>query len=139
MRIYTLILLASIGLFIGCNNASESAPVEAIDFEEAPKNLTTRKYDAMVASEDLVLVDFHATWCKPCVKLAPKIEQLKQDYAGKLHVMKIDIDENEVLATQMGVNQIPNIRIYANGKEVFNKLGDQPEEVFRDALKPYLD
>jgi thioredoxin-like negative regulator of GroEL len=53
--------------------------------------------------------------------------------------MKIDIDENEVLATQMGVNQIPNIRIYANGKEVFNKLGDQPEEVFRYALKPYLD
>jgi thioredoxin 1 len=62
------------------------------------------------------VVDFNATWCAPCKKLAPILEQVEKDYAGKVKVVKIDVDANRSLAAAKHIDGIPFLEIYKNGK-----------------------
>ena len=72
-----------------------------------------------------VLVDFWATWCGPCQALAPTLDEIADDYQGKIKVVKIDIDQNPDSAAQYNVRSIPTLLIFKNGNVEASKIGLQ--------------
>lgn len=83
---------------------------------------TKDNFDAEVIGSDIpVLVDFFATWCGPCQLIAPIIEEIAEEYAGKVKVGKINVDEEQALAIRYGIQSIPTLLIFKNG-EVAEKI-----------------
>jgi thioredoxin 2 len=85
-----------------------------------------------------VLVDFYADWCGPCRMLAPILERLATEFAGRLKVVKVNIDQAPGLADQFRVESIPTLILMANGKVVDKTSGLVPEAVLRNALEQVL-
>jgi thioredoxin 1 len=82
-----------------------------------------------------VLVDFWATWCRPCQMVAPILEELTKEYSGKLTIAKLDVDQNQQTAAKFHVMSIPTMIIFKEGKPVANIVGFKP----KDKLKQELD
>lgn len=80
-------------------------------------------FETLIDSNQKLLVDFYAPWCGPCRKMAPMMEALKTEYAGKVNILKINIDENEALANSLGIQHIPLFHYYVNGKLIWQKEG----------------
>ena len=78
----------------------------------------------VLESELLVLVDFWASWCGPCKMIAPLLEELAHEYAKKMKVCKVNIDENPQIATQYGIMSIPTLMFFKNGKIINQAVGD---------------
>lgn len=90
---------------------------------------------AQVKNEHLALVDFSATWCGPCQMLAPIVEELSEEYAGRVAFYNVDVDENPALAQQFGVVSIPFVGLFKNGEIVANQVGFAPKA----SLKSFID
>lgn len=84
--------------------------------------ISSDDYSKMIVS-GTVLVDFYAPWCAPCKKMEPWLNEIAKEYAEKAKVIRINIDENKSLAKQLGVVEIPILKIYKNGKEVWQHKG----------------
>jgi len=98
--------------------------------------VTDSTFDQIVLkSSNPVLVDFWATWCRPCQMVAPILEELTKEYAGKLTITKLDVDQNQQTAAQYHVMSIPTMIIFKQGKPVANIVGFKP----KDKLKQELD
>lgn len=82
-----------------------------------------------------VLVDFWATWCGPCRMVAPVIEQLADDLDGKVTVGKVDVDEQPALAAKYGIQSIPTVIIFKDGKPVETLVGVREYEVYAAAVE----
>ncbi len=74
-------------------------------------------------SSGLVLVDFWASWCGPCKMLAPTIDEIENDYADRLSVCKVDVDECPELAARFNIYSIPTVLIFKDGEEVEHMIG----------------
>jgi thioredoxin len=81
----------------------------------------------VLKSKDLVLVDFWAEWCGPCKQIAPALEDLARDMAGKVRVAKINIDENPSTPTKYGVRGIPTLILFKDGQVAATKIGSLPK------------
>ncbi len=81
----------------------------------------------VLKSKDLVLVDFWAEWCGPCKQIAPALEDLARDMAGKVRVAKINIDENPGTPTKYGVRGIPTLILFKDGQVAATKIGSLPK------------
>ncbi len=84
------------------------------------------------------LVDFWASWCGPCKMLAPIIEELGAQYEGKVAVAKVDVDEEQDLAVQYGVMNIPTVVLFKDGQEVNRLVGLLPKESFAEMIDQHL-
>ena len=104
---------------------------------------TVHVTDASFASEieqadGLVLVDFWATWCGPCQIVAPILEQLAGEYAGKAKVAKVDVDANQRTAMRFNVRSIPSILFFKNGQHVDTVIGAVPKATLEGKIKQHL-
>ena len=96
---------------------------------------TDQSFDTDVVQADLpVLIDFWAVWCGPCKAIAPTIEEIAGDYAGKVKVGKLNVDQNQNTAMQYGVRSIPTLLIMKNGEVVSQIVGAVPKENITKAL-----
>lgn len=104
--------------------------------------LTRREFnEKVIDSNKLVLVDFWAKWCPPCRAMAPSLEKLATDLDKDFDVVKIDVEEspeNNLLASEHGVQGIPNMQLYKDGKVVDVLVGMRPLEVLRDEVSKHL-
>ena len=89
-------------------------------------------------SEVPVLVDFWAAWCGPCRMIAPTVDQLAVEYAGKLKVVKLDVDQNPDVSGRLGVMSIPTLMVFKGGQMVERILGAVSKPVLLAKLKPHL-
>lgn len=91
------------------------------------------------SNERPVLVDFWAAWCNPCQMLLPIVIGLAEEYRGKFHLVKVNSDEQQQLATQFGVRSLPTLKLFNDGKIVEEIMGTQPEAVLRKMLEQYIE
>jgi thioredoxin 1 len=92
----------------------------------------------VLQSETPVLVDFWAAWCGPCRALGPVVDEIAKDYAGKLKVVKMDVDSNTMTPGRYGIRGIPALLIFKGGKVTEQIVGFVPKEHIDDTLKRVL-
>jgi len=93
---------------------------------------------AVIQSQVPVLVDFWAEWCSPCRTIAPHLEAIATEQAGKLMVGKMDVDHNLNTASRYGVQSIPTLILFKNGQETERIVGAMPKDRIMAVLKPHL-
>ncbi|MEZ5523531.1 MAG: thioredoxin TrxA [Pseudomonadales bacterium] len=87
-------------------------------------NVTDSSFDEDVLQSDIpVLVDYWAEWCGPCKMLAPVLDEIAQEYAGRMKVAKLNIDENEATPPKYGIRGIPTLMLFKNGAVDATKVG----------------
>lgn len=94
---------------------------------------------AVLKSETPVVVDFWAPWCGPCRAVAPILDKLADEYAGKVVVAKVNTDENPQWAMQYDVRGIPTMLFVADGKLVHRQMGALPEPILRDLFDQFVE
>jgi thioredoxin 1 len=108
-------------------------------FEE-PIHVTDAAFEKTVLQSSLpVIVDFCAPWCGPCKMVAPTLEKLAREYAGKLIVAKVNTDENPEWAGRYGVQGIPTMLFVINGKIAHRQVGALPEGILRSVVKEFVN
>ena len=96
-------------------------------------------FEAEVLKSDIpVLVDFWAKWCMPCKMIAPVLEELAGEFAGKLKVGKVNIDEEGDLAAQYGIESIPTLFVFHKGNIAQRLVGNAPKTELEKIIKPYI-
>lgn len=96
--------------------------------------MTAADFDKLIHSDKKVLIDFYAEWCGPCKKMAPYLAKMKEEYKGKVTIVKIDVDKNQQLAQQLRIEGLPTLKLFENGKEKWSSLGYITEEELKSKL-----
>jgi len=122
------------GLEPVCGRCKAPLPIET-----KPIAVTDGSFAADVERSPLpVLVDAWAAWCGPCRMIAPVIDELAGELAGRLRVAKLNVDENPVTAARFGLQSIPTLLVFKNGREVDRIVGVQPKSEIARRLQPLL-
>ena len=102
------------------------------------KEVNSNEFQKQVLDcSELVLVDFSATWCGPCKMLAPIVEELSNEMAGKAKVFKVDVDKSGDIAQKYGIMGVPTVIIFKDGKALDKMVGFQPKNVLKSKLDQY--
>ena len=102
----------------------------------AELTITQQNFEQEVLlAKEPVLVDFGATWCGPCRMLAPVNEEIANEYAGKVKVGKVNVDDERELALEYGVSSIPTVMVFQNGEVKQTSVGYRPKEEIEQLLK----
>ena len=100
------------------------------------KQVSNESFEAdVLKAEAAVLVDYWAEWCGPCKMIAPILDEVSRDYADKLNVAKVNVDENQEIASRYGIRGIPTLMLFRNGAVVATKVG----ALSKSQLTAFLD
>ena len=101
-----------------------------------PSDTSDNTFESDVLQSELpVLVDFWAPWCGPCRMVAPVVEELADDYDGQVKFVKLNTDENPMVASQYGIRSIPTLLIFKGGEQVGQVVGFRPKSDLESNLK----
>jgi thioredoxin 1 len=98
----------------------------------------TETFGTIIKGDKPVLVDFFATWCGPCKMMNPILEQVSKQLGDQVRIVKIDVDKNQQLASQLQVSSVPTLAIFKNGEIVWRQPGVQPANVLSEKLKSFM-
>ena len=120
------------GLKPKCGRCKQALPEPT----DAPSIVTDATFASEVERSPLpVLVDAWAAWCGPCRTIAPAIDELAVDLAGRVRVAKLNVDENPATAGRFAIRSIPTLLVFAGGREIDRIVGAQPIEAIRDRVE----
>jgi len=108
------------------------------DWPSEPLHTTDISIQQTVQKYPLVVIDCWAPWCGPCRMLAPTIEELAKEYAGKIVFGKLNTDENQATAREYGIMSIPTLLVFKNGKLVDTLIGALPKKMLEQAITRHL-
>lgn len=149
-------LLLTFGLFItSCGDQKkqtktvEEAPEIVAQEQTVPEppteahteivNMSAEEYSALISSQPFVVVDFYATWCRPCIQMAPHLKKIAEGYDdNQFKLVKIDAEKNVQLSTAENITAYPTLKIYKDGKELKTHLGGLEEVQLRELFAPYM-
>jgi thioredoxin 1 len=94
--------------------------------------------EVVLKSDKLVIIDFWAEWCGPCRMVAPIIEEISEEYEGKVLVAKVDVDTNPGISSKLGIRNIPTVMFFKNGEMVDKQVGAVPKSNFVSKIEPFL-
>lgn len=100
--------------------------------------ISTENFESLKNGEQPLVVDFWATWCGPCRMVAPIIEELAKEYDGRITVGKCDVEENEDIAVEYGIRNIPTILFFKGGQVVDKLVGAQPKAKLQEKFNALL-
>ena len=101
--------------------------------------VTDASFDSdVLGSDEPVLVDFWAEWCGPCKQIGPALEEISEEFSGKLNIVKVNIDENPETPGKFGVRGIPTLMIFKNGELTSTKVGAVPKSALVAWVKETL-
>lgn len=95
-------------------------------------------FSDVINGGQLVLVDFFATWCQPCKKMHPVLEQVKATVGDKLRIIKIDVDKNQAVAAQFGIQAVPTLILFQNGEALYRQSGAMSKADLLALLDPFM-
>ena len=102
-------------------------------------NVATKdNFEALIGGEGLTLVDFWAVWCGPCRMLSPIVDEVSEDFAGKVSVVKCNVDDCEDIAFKFGIRSIPTLIFFKNGEVVDRIVGALPKAALVEKIEALL-
>ena len=102
-------------------------------------NLNNDNFKETITQDKLVLVDFWAEWCGPCKALSPIIDELSQEMGETMTIAKVDITENQDIAVEYGVRNIPTMLFFRNGEIVDKQVGAMPKSAIQEIINKHLN
>lgn len=99
--------------------------------------ISTAEFDAFI-KKGIVLVDFFAEWCMPCMMMSPTVDELSEKFKGKIKFGKVNVGETQELANRYNISSIPNFLLFKNGKKADSFVGSMSKEDFEEKLKNHL-
>ncbi len=112
---------------------AKQKPIEAAT-APTQQGFTTADIEKLVSNHKIVVLDFYAKWCAPCIKMMPTIEKLSEELKGKVLFVKVDADQNKALMTNYAIDEIPTFLIFKNGKPSMRSIGYQEEKALRELV-----
>ena len=138
----------AVASLVACGNAGAKNDKKTDDSKKAVIELNAEQFNAKVYDmnkEDLVylgdkpaIVDFTATWCGPCQRIAPILEELAKEYEGKIVIYKVDVDKNKPLARSFNVSSIPAVMFIPVGGEPVMTVGSRDKAKFQSEIETLL-
>ena len=105
-----------------------------------PIQVDDSSFDQTVLQAEMpVLVDFWAPWCRPCIMVAPILDELAEEYSGRITIARMDVDQNQRTAAQYQIMAIPNLIIFKNGKPASQIVGYKPKAELKRDLDAALE
>ena len=102
------------------------------------QNLTDTSFEQTIKSSTPTLVDFWAEWCMPCRRIAPAVEALATEYAGRLTVAKLNVDESQEVPIRLGVQSIPTLMVFKDGTLVDRLVGAHDKDTIKKMVDRHL-
>lgn len=98
-------------------------------------SVTDSNFKEVLAENQFAVIDFWATWCGPCRMVGPIIEELAEEYDGKVFIGKCDVDDNADVPAEFGIRNIPTVLFFKNGELVDKQVGSAPKSAFVEKIK----
>ena len=92
----------------------------------------------VISSDQLVLVDFFATWCMPCKMMHPVLEEVKAALGDRIHIIKVDVDKSGATASQFGIRSVPTLMLFRHGEVLWRSSGAMQKADLLASIDPFL-
>lgn len=100
--------------------------------------INSTDFPALVQDDKLLVVDFFATWCGPCKKLSPTLDEVSEEFGDRVNIVKVDVDESEDLAMTYGIRSVPTVLFFKNGQQVDKFVGALPKSEIVSKIEKQL-